>query len=268
MVKYNIYIGLFLIVFGCNTASDNTELKPNTSDIKAPAILSYNVVASYPHNNESYTQGLIWENGYLIEGTGIAGESKLMKVNLKSGKSEGNVVKLPDDVFGEGVTILNGKIYQLTWQNRKVYVYDEKSFEKIKEFNWEHEGWGLTTDGKDLIVSTGESNMYIVDPESFTIKKTVVVHDNNGPVGNINELEYVNGFVFANIYLTDYIIKINLQTGEIVGKIDMTGLLEKFGQQVNKEQGLVLNGIAYDSVKHSFFITGKKWPLLFEVKLN
>ncbi len=262
-------VASFLVIFAsCKNENANVDNNPSVPAIPAPVNMSYNIVGSYPHDTESYTQGLIWKNGYFLEGTGIEGHSKLMKVDLNTGKAEGETVKLAPDVFGEGVTTLNGKIYQLSWQNHKVFVYDEKTFAKIKELNWEHEGWGLTTDGTDLIVSTGESNIYFVDPETFKIKKTIEVKDNNGPMGNLNELEYVNGFIYSNIYLTNYIFKIDPAKGNIIGKLDLSGLLEKSGRQVNREEGLVLNGIAYDSSKNSFYITGKKWPLLFEMKLN
>jgi glutamine cyclotransferase len=156
----------------------------------------------------------------------------------------------------------------LTWQNHKVYVYDAKSLRKLKELSWEHEGWGLTNDGTNLIVSTGDSNLYYVNPETFKVRKIVGVTDNNGPVGNLNELEYINGFVYANIYLTDFIIKIDPANGHVIGKMDLSGLLEKSGKQVEKDQNLVLNGIAYDSSKKSMYITGKKWPLMFEMKVD
>ena len=268
MKRITIFISLLTILTSCNNNKPEPENPGQMMSNAAPANISYNIVASYPHDSESYTQGLVWHNNILYEGTGLEGHSKLMKVDLKSGKEQGESVKLPNDVFGEGITILNQKIYQLSWQNRKVFVYDANTFKKINEMHWEHEGWGITTDGKDLIVSTGESNIYFVDPETFKIKKTLAVKDNNGPVGNLNELEYVNGSIYSNIYLTDYIIKINPIDGTITGKLDMNGLLEKAGKQVNREDGLVLNGIAYDSSKNSFYITGKKWPLMFEMKLN
>lgn len=251
-----------------NTSNDNDnaiEITANT--IAPPSNISYNIVASYPHDTSSYTQGLIWQDNALYEGTGLEGQSRLMKVDLKNGKAEESV-SLDRSVFGEGITILNNKIYQLTWQTHKVYVYDAKTFKKIKEFTWDHEGWGLTHNGKELIISTGDSNLYFVDPETFKLLRIVGVTDNNGPVGNLNELEYINGAVFANIYLTDYIIKIDPSNGHITGKMDLSGLLEKSGKQVNKEEGYVLNGIAFDSSKNSLYITGKKWPLLYEMKIN
>jgi glutamine cyclotransferase len=249
-----------------NEPATDTKETTATSTLPAPANIQYNVVASYPHDTGSYTQGLIWTNNTLYEGTGIEGFSKLMKVDLKTGKSE-LLAKLKDEEFGEGVTILGGKIYQLTWQNKIVHVYDATTFKKIQDFPWEHEGWGITHNGTDLIVSTGSNNLYFVDPNTFQVKNVVGVFDNNGPVGNLNELEYIDGAVYANIYMTDNIVKIDPSNGHVTGKMDMQGLLEKSGKTADKAGGDVLNGIAYDSAKKSLYITGKKWPLLYEVKL-
>ena len=250
-----------------NEPTENTESTPAAGAIPVPANINYNILATYPHDTSSFTEGLIWQNNVLYEGTGLEGKSKLLKTDLKNGKIN-QAVSLSPDIFGEGITILNDKIYQLTWQNHKVYVYDAKTLKKINELTWEHEGWGLTHNGTDLIVSTGDSNLYFVDPETFKVRKIVGVVDNNGPVGNVNELEYVDGFVYANIYLSDYIIKINPENGHIAGKMDLSGILEKLGRQVNKDNGAVLNGIAYDSTKKSLYVTGKNWPLLFEMKVN
>ena len=163
--------------------------------------------------------------------------------------------------------MLNNKIYQLTWQEHKVFVYDAASFKKEKEFDWTYEGWGITTDGRQLIVSTGGSNLYYVNPETFKVERTLGVSDNNGYVSNLNELEYVDGFIYANIYNTDLIVKIDPATGSVTGRMDFTDLLQKTNQPIypNKD---VLNGIAYDPGKKSFYITGKRWPALYEIKLN
>jgi glutamine cyclotransferase len=259
----------FLLFAACNNneTNNNKESENSANIVTPPPNINYSIVASYPHDTSSYTQGLIWQNDKLYEGTGLEGQSRLMRVDLKNGKAEQSI-SLDPSVFGEGITILNDKIYQLTWQSHKVYVYDAKSFKKIKEYSWDHEGWGLTNNGKELIISTGDSNLYFVDPETLKLLRIVGVTNNNGPQGNLNELEYVNGAVFANIYMTDYIIKIDPTNGHVTGTIDLNGLLEKSGKQVNKDEGYVLNGIAYDSAKNSLYITGKKWPLLFEMKLN
>lgn len=257
-----------LFITACsNDSPDDTGNVTATNTIKPPANINYNIVNTYPHDTSSFTEGLIWQDNILYEGTGLEGHSRLMKIDIKNGKVSKSI-SLDPSIFGEGITILNDKIYQLTWQNHKVYVYDAKTLKKIKELTWEHDGWGLTNNGTDLIVSTGDSNLYFVDPETFKIRKIVGVSDHNGPVGNLNELEYVDGFVYANIFLTDFIIKIDPANGHITGKIDLSGLLTKAGKHVDTDEGYVLNGIAYDSTKKSMYITGKKWPLIFEMKVN
>lgn len=243
----------------------------NTAAIPAPANLNYSIVKIYPHDTSSYTQGLIWYNNTLYEGTGLKGESRLMKINLASGKHQ-QKIDLAKEYFGEGITILNDKIYQLTYQEHKVFVYDLATFKKIKEFDWSMEGWGLTHNGKQLIVSTGSSNIYFVNPETFAIERTMGVYDNNGYLASINELEYVNGSIYANVYLKDLIVKINPETGLVEGRIDLTNVLQKTNQSFDEEMymtnGFVLNGIAYNAATNSFYITGKKWPALYEIKLN
>jgi glutamine cyclotransferase len=267
MKKILAYSLVLLYFTGCKNDSNGDNSNEIAGAIPAPVNINYNIVQSYPHDTSSFTQGLIWQDNMLYESTGLEGHSKLMKVDIKDGKAS-EAVALDPSIFGEGITLLNGKIYQLSWQNHKVFVYDLKTFRKLKEMSWPHEGWGITHNGKELIISTGDSNLYFVDPETFQIKNTIGVRDHNGPVGNLNELEYVDGAVYSNVYLTDYIIKIDPNNGNILGRMDMSGLLQKSGKAVNVQEGLVLNGIAYDSTKKSMYITGKKWPLLFEMKLN
>jgi len=258
---------LICTVAACKNDPPEEETTTNTNMIAAPQNISYNIVASYPHDTSSYTQGLIWVDNTLYEGTGVEGFSKLMKVDLGTGKAQQSI-SLDSKDFGEGITLLNGKIYQLTWMNNKVYVYDAATFKKTGEFGWDYQGWGITNNGTELIVSTGSNNLYFVDPATFKVKNIVGVFDNNGPVGNLNELEFIDGAVFANVYTSDYIIKIDPASGHVIGKMNLEGLLEKAGKTVNYGDGNVLNGIAYDSTKKSMYITGKKWPLMFEVKIN
>ncbi len=268
MKRFSVFTVIVLFFCACNNNSpDSNDTTTATNTIPPPANISYNIVATYPHDTSSFTEGLIWHNNTLYESTGLEGQSRLMKIDIKNGK-ESQAISLDPSIFGEGITILDNKIYQLTYQNHKVYVYDAKTFKKLKELSWEHEGWGLTSNGTDLIISTGDSNLYFVDPETFKIRKIMGVSDNNGPVGNLNELEYIDGVIYANIYLTDYIIKIDPANGHISGKIDLSGLLAKAGKHVDTDEGNVLNGIAYDSTKKSMYITGKKWPLIFEMKVN
>lgn len=252
-----------LFCLSCNTnSSENDDL----SNPPPPAI-SYNIIKVYPHDTSSFTQGLIWYKNSMYEGTGLEGESKLLKTDILNGKKSLKI-DLEKNIFGEGITIFKDKIYQLSWKNHKVFVYDINGFKKIQEFNWDFEGWGITHNNQALIISTGSNNLYFVNPETFKIEKVVGVSDHNGPVGNLNELEFINGFVYANIWTSDYIIKINPTTGKVEGKMDLSGILNKSGLQYDPEKIDVLNGIAYDSTKNSMYITGKKWPALFEIKLN
>jgi glutamine cyclotransferase len=256
-----------MLFLSCNNKSgEETDTAPSTA-VAPPANINYNIVATYPHDTSSFTQGLEWLENTLYEGTGLEGQSRVMKVDVNSGRAS-QTKPLDPSLFGEGITVLDGKIYQLTWQNHKVFVYDAASLKKLQELTWEHEGWGITNNGKDLIISTGSSNLYIVDPQSFKVKNIVGVTDNNGPVGNLNELEFVDGSVYANIYLTDYIVRINPSNGQILGKINLSGLLEKSGKAYDPQTTDVLNGIAYNPTRKTFYITGKKWPVLFEVKLD
>lgn len=258
---------LFTVLFSSckENTSENKEPVVNQV-IQAPATINYSIVKVFPHDTSSYTQGLFWHNNKLYEGTGWYGEGKILTTDLASGKTERKVT-IGNNYFGEGITLLNNKIYQLTWQEHKVFVYDAVSFKKEKEFDWTYDGWGLTTDGKQLIVSTGGSNLYYVNPETFKVERTLGVSDNNGYVGNLNELEFVDGAIYANIYNTDLIVKIDPATGSVTGRMDFTDLLQKTNQPIypNKD---VLNGIAYDPGKKSFYITGKRWPALYEIKLN
>ncbi len=262
----------FCILLVCSCNGNSPVINADTTagnDNPAPAIISYTIIKVFPHDTSSYTQGLELYNNILYEGTGDYQHSKLKKDDINTGKSLQEISTSNDSaIFGEGITVFNHKIYELTWEYKKVFVYDINTFKKINEFNWPFEGWGLTHTDKELIVSTGGSNLYFVNPENFSINKTVGVTDNNGPVSDINELEYINGYIFANVYQTNYIIKINPATGRVEGKIDLSGLLDKSGTHYDPSHIDVLNGIAWDSAKNNFYITGKWWPALFEIKLN
>ncbi|MFN4008128.1 MAG: glutaminyl-peptide cyclotransferase [Chitinophagaceae bacterium] len=250
-----------------NNDNNNSSTYENISTFQI-ADIPFTVRKIYPHDTSSYTQGLVFVNGKLLEGTGRNGFSKLMYTNLQDGKST-KAISLPYAYFGEGVTLLNGKIYQLTWQNNEVFVYDANTLQKLQTFEWPYEGWGLTHDGKHLIISTGSSNLYFVEPSSFKILKTVGVTDNNGPVGNINELEYIHGYVYANQYGANIIYKIDPTSGRVVGKMDLTGIREKNSIPYNPNDemlGNVLNGIAYDSATQRMYVTGKLWAAMFELE--
>ncbi len=259
---YTITAFIVLVSCGDEKPGDPPVIVNNVPE---PAKLGYTVLNIYPHDTASFTQGLQWHKGYLYEGTGMKGESHLMKVKLENGKAV-QKISLDPSFFGEGITILGNKIYQLTWTEHKIFVYDLASFKKIQEFAWDHEGWGITNNGKELIISTGGSNIYFADPETLRILSTISVSSNYGPMGDINELEYVNGKIYANVWGRNEVFVINPQSGAVEARLDFEGLLEKSGKNYGRPD--VLNGIAYDSVTKRFFITGKRWPALFEIKLD
>ncbi len=264
-MKHYILLAALALFVACNNDDQNNE-ENATAAIPTPINLPYNIVKILPHDTAYFTQGLIWHNNALYEGTGLYGESHLMKMDISNGKAT-QKISLDSRYFGEGITILNDKIYQLTWEQKKVFVYDLATFKKTGEFDWPMEGWGITNNGKQLIVSTGSSNLYFVNPASFAIERTLGVYDNNGYVSNLNELEFVDGNIYANVWNDDRIIKINPTSGIVEARIDLTGILLKTNQPIfgNKD---VLNGIAYNPDTKTFYITGKKWPALYEIKLN
>jgi glutamine cyclotransferase len=243
-----------------SSGSKKSASNPSTR----PAIFGYEVLHSWPHDQAAYTQGLIFHEGRLIEGTGQNGRSSLRRVELETG----NVIQkvdVPTQYFGEGVTLFGGKIYQLTWQDGLGFIYDPVTFEKIGEFNYYGEGWGLTHDDDSLILSDGSNRLRFLDPQTFQVKKSLAVLDQGTPVRELNELEYMNGEILANVWHTDRIARIDPSTGKVIGWIDLTGLLPK-GEVHNNEA--VLNGIAYDSGNQRLFVTGKLWPKLFEIRVK
>lgn len=246
---------------------------PRANNIAAPSPIMFEVKAVHPHDVTAFTQGLEYHNGKLYESTGEKGKSRLRIVNLISGSSiEDHLVQDPN-IFGEGITIFKDKLYQLTWQDQKIFVYHLNDLSKIiNTLNWSRQGWGITNDGNNLIISDGTSKIYYVEPvensNELKIVKILTVINNLGEVDSLNELEFINGFLYANVWLTDEIVKIDTSNGHVVGTLNFTGLLQQYdpGVQVNDEA--VLNGIAYDSTSDKLFITGKRWPKLFEIKLK
>lgn len=224
---------------------------------------TYRIIKTYPHDRSAFTQGLVFEDGYLFEGTGLRGESSLRKVDLETGRIIQSY-NLSFQYFGEGITIFDDKIYQLTWTSRMGFVYDKEFFNLINTFNYSSEGWGLTHDNNNLIMSDGSATLYFLDPNTFKIVRQIKVTDQSGPVKLLNELEYINGSIYANIWQTNSIIIINPLNGNITGRIDLDGLLsvEDIHDDVD-----VLNGIAYDEKSDRLFVTGKRWPKLFEIEL-
>ncbi len=224
---------------------------------------SYEIVNEYPHDPEAFTQGLIYQDDILYEGTGLRGESKLRKVELETGQVI-QEIGLAEGLFGEGITIFGDRLIQLTWQARVGFVYDKESFEKLQEFNYPTEGWGITHDGQRLIMSDGTSTLYFWDPQTLAEIDRLEVTDRGEPVRLLNELEYINGEIYANVWQTTRIARISPDSGQVLGWIELGGLLkpEDVSGRVD-----VLNGIAYDAERDRLFVTGKWWPKLFEINL-
>jgi glutamine cyclotransferase len=271
---------MLLCACSCNNTDSDAgkpdgTTTPTTETAATIPQLSYAVTGVYPHNNASFTEGLEWHDGTLYEGTGdaeYAGQSKLAKIDLKTG-NDIKSIRLDKRFFGEGITLLNGKLYQMTYKEQKCFMYDAATFTKLKEFDYEGEGWGLTNDGKQLIMSNGSSNLYFRDPETFAVKNIVGVSNNDGPINYINELEYVDGFVYANVWQTNTIIKINPASGKVVAYADFNNLLQTYAPNaVNNpdpaKQPEAFNGIAYDKELKRFFVTGKYWPAVFEIRFQ
>ncbi len=230
----------------------------------AAAADSYKVVHVYPHDSNAFTQGLIFVDGHLYESTGLNGRSTLRMVDLTSGEVLQNY-NLPQDDFGEGLTDWNSSLIQLTWVSHKAFVYDRFSFRPLRTFHYDGEGWGLTHDEKHLILSDGTDELRFLDPESFrVIRKLKVVGEKGSKVQNLNELEYIRGEIYANVWGTDEIVRISPKSGKILGRINLSGIIDKHQLQGN---GAVLNGIAYDAASDRLFVTGKLWPKLFEIKI-
>ncbi len=231
---------------------------------EAAPTYGFEVVNSWPHDAKAFTQGLIFHDGALVESTGQYGESTLRRVELETGKVL-KQVEVPPQFFGEGVALLGGKLYQLTWQGKRGFVYDPQTFEKRGEFRYDGEGWGLTHDGRSLILSDGTNQLRFIDPETFRVTRTVSVFDRGRPLRDLNELEYVRGEIYANIWHDQRIVRLDPQTGKVLGWIDLRGIIPR--SELADEEA-VLNGIAYDAEGDRLFVTGKLWPRLFEIKLK
>lgn len=226
-------------------------------------VARYKIVNTYPHDPRAFTQGLVFTDDFLYEGTGLRGHSSLRKVDLKTGNIL-QVQQLPAQFFGEGITIFGNRLIQLTWRARVGFVYDRHTFQLLDTFNYPTEGWGITHNGTSFIMSDGTSTLYLLDPQTFQEVGRLEVHTREGPVSRLNELEYVQGEIYANVWQTDRIARISPETGEVVGWIDLEGLLSP---EDRKRRIDVLNGIAYDVKNDRLFVTGKLWPKLFEIEL-
>ncbi len=231
------------------------------SDI-VPEVYRYKVIKSFPHDPRAFTQGLVWENGYLYEGTGQPGESWLRKVEPETGKVISQV-NIDPQLFGEGIAIMGDKIYQLTWTSKVGFVYDKNTFAQINKVYYQTEGWGLTSLGDKLIMSDGTNTIWFLD-QDFNVVSSIEVWDNKGKVNNLNELEMVEGELWANIWQTDRIARIDVTSGMVLGYIDLDNLLPRNQRKGDED---VLNGIAYDAAGKHIYVTGKWWPRLFQIEV-
>jgi glutaminyl-peptide cyclotransferase len=264
--------------FGCRWQSKGTneikipastlrgETSPQTEPIpSSPSaqLYSYQIINTYPHDTGAFTEGLVFDSGILYESTGLKGQSSLRKVDLKTGKVL-QIIRLGSGYFGEGITTLGDTIIQLTWQEHKGFVYEKSTFELLREFDIDTEGWGITTDGKNVIMSDGTSTLHILSPGTFENIGDINVQDAGVPVNNLNELEYIGGSIYANVWNSDNIAIIDPGSGRVNGWVNLKGLLpaQPDGKTVD-----VLNGIAYDAPNGRIYVTGKYWPSLFEIKL-
>jgi len=251
-------VAVVVVVFGVVTYALLNDSSPN----REPLHHTYRVVNEYPHDADAFTQGLVFDDGVLYEGTGLYGESSLRRVDLESGKVL-QFYNLSDEFFGEGIAVVDDKIVQLTWRSNVGFVYDKHSFDVLQNFSYPTEGWGVTYDGSRLIMSDGSANLYFLDPVSFERVGEVEARDvEAGPVARLNELEYVDGYVYANIWYDERIVIIDPDSGRVVGWVDLGGLRDLAGPGAG-----VLNGIAYDVEGDRLFVTGKRWSKLFEIEL-
>lgn len=225
-------------------------------------VSGFEIVQSWPHDPRAFTQGLVYRDGKLYEGTGGNGQSSLREVELETGA----VLRKRDlerQYFGEGIALLGGRLYQLTWRSRVGFIYDAATFQQVGRFDYSTEGWGLTTDGTSLILSDGTATLRFLDPRTFAVQRTVTVTDEGREVSQLNELEYIRGEVYANVWMTDRIARIDPATGRVKGWLDLKGLLAP-EERTGRED--VLNGIAYDTARDRLLVTGKHWPKVFHIR--
>lgn len=282
MGSINRSIAAFFLVFflscGQQPPEDEVSGESSVPGIPAAESIGYTLINSYPHDTAAFTQGLEMHKGRLMESTGLMGRSSLRKVDIPTGKVL-REVKLNNDVFAEGITILRDTLYQLSWQNHEVYVYDiKKDMQRIATLPWSGEGWGITHDDRQLIISDGSDKLYFVEPSTLKLNKVLSVRDQYGPVNNLNELEMINGSIYANRWQYEYIVRIDPVTGYVTGTLGMQDFLRKNSKadlsyldkpgSTAQQSGAVLNGIAYDDEKKTVYITGKLWPEVFEIRLN
>lgn len=254
LISFYILLLTSLVItsYSCDSGSSSS----NTVSLS-----TFRIIDSFPHDTDAFTQGLVLEDDCFLEGTGLNGQSSLRQVELETGEVL-KILNLDRRFFGEGITIFEDKIVQLTLSSRTAFVYDKSSFEQITTFSYDTEGWGITFDGKNLIMSDGSATLHFIDTETFTVFNSIEVFAEGGPRLRLNELEFVEGEIYANVFPTDMIARISPETGRVLGWIDLTGL---FDMRVSGND--VTNGIAYDKENKRLFVTGKRWPELFQIEL-
>ena len=260
-------ICVFVVILLCCTvpvASTTTLRLCQCPPPQEPLLIDHEVVAVYPHDPAAYTQGLYFEDGFLFEGTGLRGQSQLRKVEVETGRVV-QQVSLPPRFFGEGIATFGNRIYQLTWTSGVGFIYDKESFELERQFSFSNEGWGLTRDDRHLIMSDGSAVLRFLDPDTLAVVGRIEVTGPEGPIDQLNELEYVDGDILANVWHTNEILRISADSGEVNGRMDLTDL-ELDVRPSDPES--VLNGIAYDSERDRLFVTGKRWSRLYELRIR
>jgi glutamine cyclotransferase len=241
-----------------------TLLRLTQADRATKTVRDYEIVKTYPHDANAFTQGLVFHEGFLYESTGINGRSTLRKIKLETGKLL-KIHHVPVRYFGEGLTLWQDNLIQLTWRSRTGFIYDKYSFAQLRDFRYTTEGWGITHDGSHLIMSDGTATLHFLDPHTFLEVRQLEVRDGDVPIFFLNELEYINGEIYANVWGMDYIVKIAPTTGQVIGWVDLTRLRSLLDDAQGAD---VLNGIAYDPATQHLFVTGKFWQRLFEIKLH
>ena len=266
-------ISSIILIISCGEEPDDVVVKKsNTSKIKTTPIINYIYVNSFPHDINSFTEGFLIHNGELYESTGATDDLPQSKslfgiVDSTTGIIDAKVELDREIYFGEGITFLNDKVYQLTYQAKIGFIYDATSFKELGRFDLpSKEGWGMTTDGEDLIMSDGTNNLYFLDAKTLSVKRTISVSDNGLVIDKLNELEYIKGFIYANVWMTNTIVKIDPDNGVVVGKLDLTALANEAKHIY--PYSMEMNGIAFDPINDKVFVTGKMWPKYFEIKFN
>lgn len=277
MIKNKIKSFLYIIsgvvlIASCDPTDKPKEIVQQPIEVNEPEIaaINFSVVKEHPHDITSFTEGFLFHDGKLFESTGASPglpqtRSLFGIVDTANGKIDVKAEIDKNTYFGEGMVILKGKVFQVTYKNQKGFIYDAKNFKSLGEFTYTNkEGWGLTTDGKSIIMSDGTSYLTYLDPTNFSVTKILEVAENNRILENLNELEYIKGFIYANIWMTNTIVKIDPTTGDVVGKMDLSDLA--YQSKTKNPNALEMNGIAYDSISNKIMVTGKLWPTIYEIK--